>query len=204
VSIVTSYTAGTGAFGLPMSTNKATKPKKGTWKDWLPPGAPEPDVLLTRAQFLDRINQRGFDVSEGDIRFWEQRGILPGSVVRWDPEAKAPRAYYPYWMIAPVILLREFQLDGMSLRDIAPRLRIVAEQAIQVSKDGHDDNDQRFMRVVFFEFQKTLEEAIIAQARRFERLTGDPVNRIELIAYDKCGDTLFAVGTDMPVPQSDP
>ncbi|MDP9470624.1 MAG: hypothetical protein M3Q71_08145 [Chloroflexota bacterium] len=103
-----------------------TKPKRETWRDWArdaAPDVPEPTELLSREGFLAELNRLSLDVDEGDLRFWEYHGVLPRVVRQWDPERRANVARYPPWMIAAVLLLRESQGAGLSLQQIASRLR---------------------------------------------------------------------------------
>src|SRR3954462_8013493 len=116
--------------------SKTTEQPKETWRDWMPLDSADPSPLLSRVEFLERLSRRGFDVEERSLRFWEHKGVLPRAVLRWDPDAKAPRAYYPLWMFAPVVLLHELQRGGMPLRDISPRLRAIAESAIQENEES--------------------------------------------------------------------
>ncbi len=109
-----------------MPTEAPSKPKRETWRDWMrdaAPDVPEPTELLTREEFLAELNRLSLNVDEGTLRSWEYHGVLPRIVRRWDPGLRANRAYYPPWMIAAVLLLRESQGAGLSLQQIAARLR---------------------------------------------------------------------------------
>ncbi|MDP9470661.1 MAG: helix-turn-helix domain-containing protein [Chloroflexota bacterium] len=113
-----------------------TKPKRQTWQDWMSdaaPDVPEPTKLLTREEFLAELNRIGQDVDEGTLRFWENRGVLPRGVRRWDPAVRARRAYYPPWMLAMVLLLRALQRSGLSLQEVTTRLRSYASAVIHGS-----------------------------------------------------------------------
>ncbi len=110
-----------------------SKPKRQTWRDWMrdaAPDVPEPTELLTREEFLAELNQLGLDVDEGTLRFWENRGVLPRGVRRWDPTVRARRAYYAPWMLAMVLLLRALQRSGLSLQEVTTRLRSSAGAVI--------------------------------------------------------------------------
>jgi len=52
-------------------------PPKETWRDWMHPDTPEPEPLLTRAEFLDRVRAEGGDVSERSLVHWENIGVRP-------------------------------------------------------------------------------------------------------------------------------
>ncbi len=117
-----------------MPTEAPAKPKRETWRDWMreaAPEVPEPTALLTREEFLAELNRLGLDVDEGTLRSWEYHGILPRIVRRWDPAIRANRGYYPGWMIAVIFLLRELQRSGLSLQQIASRLRAHAGAIIR-------------------------------------------------------------------------
>lgn len=74
-----------------------TKLKRETWRDWLPPGVPEPqdDELIDRDELLRRVNLRGNDVTPRTLRLWESLGMTPGPVRKWHDGAV--RALYPVW-----------------------------------------------------------------------------------------------------------
>ena len=103
---------------------ETTKPARETWRDWLPPDAPEPE-LLTREQLVARLREAGIDADVSDLRYWEYHGILPRPVrQRHDG---ATRAVYPDWFVWLVGLLREYQgRDNKSLQEIGPALRFAA------------------------------------------------------------------------------
>ncbi len=106
----------------PPATPKPAHAKE-TWRDWLPPGAPEPPLaeLLTRADILDWLDRRRLAVRENDLRFWEGRGVLPRPWRKW--RDGAARALYPPWYPPLVRELRRLQRDGYPLADIGPLLR---------------------------------------------------------------------------------
>jgi hypothetical protein len=65
-----------------------------TWRDWLPPGHPEPP-LSTRAALLATLARRGLAVSERTLRSWEAAGALPAPIRR--RQGRAPRPRSPSW-----------------------------------------------------------------------------------------------------------
>jgi DNA-binding transcriptional MerR regulator len=113
------------------------KTNRATWLDWqrvAVPEAPEPRELLTREEFVDRLNGIGLDIDvDSNLRYWERKGILPRAIRRGDGVTRTSRSYYPPWMIGLVILLRELQADGLSLPEIAQRLRAEAPRVINRS-----------------------------------------------------------------------
>jgi DNA-binding transcriptional MerR regulator len=107
----------------------STRPKRTTWRDWLPPGAPEPARLLTRDEVVRWLGEAGVAVTANDLRFWEQEGVLPHPVRQG--HRGATRAVYPDWIVPLVERLRELQGQGKSLREIARVLRPSAILALQ-------------------------------------------------------------------------
>lgn len=82
-------------------TATTSKPKRETWLDWLPSDAPDPLELITRQELARRVSDRGFDVTNEKIGYWEKQGVLPLPVRRW--HEGATRALYPSWMEDVVI-----------------------------------------------------------------------------------------------------
>ena len=83
-----------------------TKPKRETWRDWMPEGFPQPsdEELVTRSELLDRLRsdpQRTIDITERTLRLWESEGILPGPIRQ--RHKGATRALYPPWYATLVI-----------------------------------------------------------------------------------------------------
>jgi len=122
--------------------------KHETWLDppWTQPNTHTPErLILNRDEFIARLRKLQdapsgeitlapleLNVKESDLRYWEYEGILPKPVRKWDPEVKARRAYYPVWLIASIITLRELQREGYQLRDIAPVLPAAAIRAAEM------------------------------------------------------------------------
>ena len=104
-----------------MTTKRATQGNTETWRDWLSPGAPEPEALLTREEVIDRLRSWGIKATMADLRYWEYEGILPRPVRQ--RHADAVRAVYPDWFPHLVRQLRDLQGAGLTLNAIAPRLR---------------------------------------------------------------------------------
>ena len=122
-------------------TKPPAKPNKETWRDWLPPGAPEPTDLLTRAELIEQLQAEGLSVSAFDLRNWQSAGIVPYGINRWDKETQATRTFYPLVMVDIIRTLRALQTNGHKLSDIGPMLldqfgRILGSQKALGS--GHD------------------------------------------------------------------
>ena len=99
------------------------KPKRETWRDWLPDGAPEPEAreLLTRDEFLNALRDRDVPITTSMLVHWERAGALPRAVRRW--QDGAPRALYPEWLIRLAALIPSLQERGLPLREIGTHLR---------------------------------------------------------------------------------
>jgi len=112
--------AGQSAVGNVVAGNARTEGGRATitvgdFRDWLPPGSPEPELyeLITRAQVLEEVHARGIRISESTLRVREAEGILPRPMRRW--RDGATRALYPSWM-PRLVGLTEFLLDSKSGR----------------------------------------------------------------------------------------
>lgn len=115
-----------------MSTTTSKK-ERVTWRDWQPPGTPDPDELLTREEFVARLNDLAIDVDATALRYWEGLGVLPRGVRK--RVNKATYVFYPRWLMMSIELLRRLQAIGLSLEEIAPRLRETAPTAVQVANE---------------------------------------------------------------------
>lgn len=118
-----------------MSTTTSKK-ERVTWRDWQPPGTPDPDELLTREELVARMKDLAINVSARDLIYWESLGILPRGVrVRRN---NATYVVYPRWLMHSVELLRRLQAFGLSLEEIAPRLRETAARAVRIANETAD------------------------------------------------------------------
>lgn len=99
-----------------------------TWADWAT-GGPEPAELIDRQELLRRLADQGVKANTSDLQFWEYSAVLPRPQRKWDPAARARRAYYPDWLVLLVMGLREFQASGIGLADTGPALRRAVAQA---------------------------------------------------------------------------
>ena len=103
------------------ATAPAKAPPKETWQDWQLPGTPEPEPLLTRAEFLDRVRAEGGNVSERSLAHWENIGVLPRPVRRW--RDGKPATLYPEWLVPAVTTIRIMQEHGERLAAIRGTIR---------------------------------------------------------------------------------
>ena len=102
------------------ATANGTRPKRKTWKDWMPEGTPEPEDLLTRDELIAELRRDGVAVGVEDLRNWQSAGTIPYGVRRWHDGAT--RVLYPRWMGQVVGWLRRLQDEGADLSEIGSRL----------------------------------------------------------------------------------
>lgn len=117
-----------------MAAEAPTKPKRETWRDWLPEGAPDPDELLTRDELIEQLRGEGFVVDREDLRNWQSTGAIPYGVNRWD--GTATRTFYAPWMLGVVRTLRVMQADGRKMAEIRVHLRDLFDRRRSASKAG--------------------------------------------------------------------
>jgi hypothetical protein len=120
---------------MPTATNEKPVPvkeKPKTWLDWMPEGAPIPD-LLSHEELLDELHERGIDISSYTLEHWRRNGILPRPVRR--PHLSAVRPVYPSWFIPAIAHIRQQQANGKGLDEIrdaiSPLLTMWALSAVQ-------------------------------------------------------------------------
>lgn len=114
-------------------TTTSPKKERVTWRDWQPPGTPDPDELLTREELVARLNDLAIDITASDLRYWEGLGILPRGIRK--RVGRATYVYYPRWLMMSIELLRRLQGYGWSLEKIAPRLRETVPMAMQIANE---------------------------------------------------------------------
>jgi len=163
-------------------TATMTKPKE-TWRDWMPPGLPEPEELFTREELADLLHSWHIDASVSDLRYWEYAGVLPRPVRRW--HNGAVRAVYPRWIASIVRELRRMQrVEGFSLQHIRPQLRAYARMFL-----AYESNDSARETVKAKPLPMSPEDIRIwpdltseleRLARWWTQLSGVPAERIEV------------------------
>ncbi len=102
------------------TAEKTTTPPKETWRDWMPKGAPDPD-LLSHDQLLEELRDRGTELSSASFQHYRQRGVLPRPIRR--RYEGVTQAVYPSWFIPAIEHLKALQATGHSLDEIAPVMR---------------------------------------------------------------------------------
>jgi hypothetical protein len=119
-----------GANGSPMSTDIEETDKQPTWLDLLPEGAPKPsrDELLTRAELLEELQRRGFDLREKTLTTWEERGYVPRATR--SRRGGSPVALYPEFAISGLAQVPTLRARGRKLSAVFPYMRTAAVNAI--------------------------------------------------------------------------
>jgi len=118
------------AIGMPMSA-ETPKPNRETWRDWIAPGEPEPDDLLTRDELIDELRRQGYPVRPHDLQNWQSAGVIPYGVNRW--HAGAVRTIYPIWMIDLLRLLKTLRKNGHNMGEIREMLRSTFRRRVVVN-----------------------------------------------------------------------
>jgi hypothetical protein len=101
-----------------MPTTATTKPKPQTWLDWMPPGAPEPQVL-SLPELLEALReQRGIEITEYTLEHYRRNNVLPRPVRR--RHGGVTQAVYPAWFVDAIAHLKDMQAQGKTLDEIRP------------------------------------------------------------------------------------
>ncbi|MDP9470571.1 MAG: hypothetical protein M3Q71_07875 [Chloroflexota bacterium] len=178
-----------------MSGETTPKAKPETWLDWLPAGAPEPE-LLSRDEVLARLQERGVDVSSSDLRYWEYAGVLPRPIRRW--HQGATRAVYPGFAVPLIADIRRRQRSRVPLDQIGPQIRERGRFMVALSVGGDPSTDEGLARL-FAAMDHALDDARPTPAlidevgrlvERRERLTGIPIKHVELRVTDARGKSV--------------
>jgi DNA-binding transcriptional MerR regulator len=108
---------------MPTKEAAPARANRATWFDDIPDYLKEMPVegLYSREEVLGSLQDRGIDVNEVTLVFWEKRGILPRPIRRW--RDGAPRALYPPWAVDAIEHLRNLQAQGRPLSEIAPLMQ---------------------------------------------------------------------------------
>lgn len=94
--------------------------KNATWRDWMPAGAPDPD-LLSHDELVHELHEREIDVTPATLEHWRRNGVIPRPIRRRHQGNTRP--VYPGWLVDAIVQLRELQDAGRSLEQIAPIMR---------------------------------------------------------------------------------
>ncbi len=155
-----------------MPTDAPTKPNRETWLDWLPEGAPEPDLaeLFTRDELIEELHRRGVDVSARTLAYWESEGVLPRALRRW--RDGSPAALYPDWYVGAITHIRKLQAEGIPLRRMRPLMR--SWSLIRYSHEIVDPETQRANSEKYLPSPEDIEPHVTALAHRHRRVHGGP------------------------------
>ncbi len=108
--------------------SKRVQPNQETWVDWMPEGAPEPE-LRSHDELIHELHERGIDITPTTLEYWRRKGILPRPVRR--RHAGATRPVYPEWFVPAIEHLKKLQAAGKSLNDICPLMQSWARIPVQ-------------------------------------------------------------------------
>jgi len=176
---------------------------KQTWRDWMPEGTPEPKGLLSRDELVDRLRYYRIEADATDLRFWEQRGILPRPVRQ--RRDGAIRTTYPEWVISLVRRIRQLQAEGFSLEQIRPRIRRFAELMLlqKAEEDEREIGVVTERRGPFWLYAIGAEDVdlpsdlganLIEAAQRVAFMTGVPSRHVNVvIVSEDGGETRFTL-----------
>lgn len=180
----------------------ATKPKRQTWKDWVPAegldiALADAEPLLTRDELIAALHEHGVtDVTTRDLSFWHRRGVLPYPTRRKD--GPAVMAVYPQWFIRLVRALRRHQREGLPLRRIGPVLRVLVEQTFvprPVSAERQRAIEQATQGRAYFDTMNDIAPRVRTLAGIVEVSGGRPIIRAEIRLYVDDGS-----GRSIPIP----
>src|SRR5215213_2072102 len=103
-------------------------PTRTTWRDMMPPDAPEPARLLSRDELIDELRSRGLDVAESELLHWQAQQVIP--YAEKERIGKVSYTRYAPWMVDAIQELVRLRTDGMRLLQIRTEMpRIIANVA---------------------------------------------------------------------------
>jgi DNA-binding transcriptional MerR regulator len=166
---------------------------KETWKDWLSPDEPEPEILLTRQEIVDRANKIIAapplkPVKPSDLQLWEKIGVLPRGIRRRRGDAQY--ALYPEWHAYMIRQVRQLQREGYSLDEIKPRIRAYARMALGHGRTPVDEEIGTRPTIQSPEditMWPVLTEELERLSRWWAHLQGVDVERVEVHVVGKNG-----------------
>ncbi len=139
-----------------MTARAPTKPKPATWLDLMPAGFPLPE-LLSHDQLLERLQERGVDLSSSALEYYRNRHILPRPVRRWHEGRTQPT--YARWLVPVIETLKDMQARGMSLDEIRDKLPVVMQMHIANTvqwRDGDLDTAIAALDVALREYARVM------------------------------------------------
>ncbi len=180
-----------------MTATTETKPKRETWRAWLPDGVPEPD-LVTRDELVAILASWRLNVSVGDLRYWEHEGIIPKPIRQW--HEGAVRALYPAWFKYVIRELRRLQrVEGLRLEQIQPQIRTYTRLLLAYEKSPAGQElakiHPRPMSPEELRIWPDLMTELEQLARWWTHLSGIAVDRVEVHVIGSTGRV-----TKYPIP----
>ena len=173
----------TPTFQSPSETETPTTNQE-TWRDWLGPDEPEPSVLYSRDEIVAMANAMRMPkpIKPGDLRLWEQLGLLPRGIRRG--HQGAARNVYPDWTAILAREIRLLQHEGYSLEEIKPRLRNHLRIMLGYGATPTDEEIKKHHRFARSPEDIALWPALIEELERLARwraqLAGVETDRIEV------------------------
>lgn len=155
-----------------------TKAKPETWLDWMPEGAPEPD-LLSRDELLEALRiERGIELTPASFHHYRKIGLLPRPIRR--RHEGVTQAVYPDWFIGAIAHLKHLQERGRTLEQIKPHMRVWALSGIRWQDPLKQD-------------LANLDAALRDYAKRYMEKTdlgGRNINMIRVTFFDDDGEEI--------------
>jgi len=109
------------ALAPPKATTTKPKSATATWRDWMPAGAPEPQ-LLSLPELLEALHdQHGIEITSYTLEHYRRQGVLPRPIRR--RHGGVTQAVYPFWFVGAIAHLKDMQGKGKSLDEIKPWMR---------------------------------------------------------------------------------
>jgi len=153
-----------------------------TWQVWYPPHWQEVYDLLTRDEMLARANASGYPATIPNLKFWLRTGLLPKPVRRW--HAGRIRPTFPCWYPELIGRLRLLQSQGLTTKELKPRLRAFAGELIY-ARFSYDGMPPHILSEGLIPTE--LIDAIRAHGIDLDAVTGTPQQSADLIYRDVTG-----------------
>jgi hypothetical protein len=180
--------------------------KRESWADWeaaLGPGLPPPAVTWTRDELLAAARALGAEVAPRTLAFWEERGVVPRGVLRWEAAARGRVARYAPWVAFLVALVPPLQAAGLSLARVGERLREAAPSAMAYRHQRWQEGlplaaDPAWANAVLAAFGWPVAQAARELAARYNRLRpagAPPIAGLRIAYLDPDGKPIGLAGT---------
>ncbi len=172
------------------ATEPKKRPNKETWREWLPPGAPEPlpEDLVTRDDILAKLARSNVPTNEREFRYLQTLGVLPRPTFRRIGNATV--GVYPRWVYNAALSALHLRGEGMSWDYIRERIR-------------GNPTHFHFMAGLPSDPPVAIARAIEELAAWHKQLTGQTVARAEVRLFNERGHRLGGVDLDASRDDSD-